>query len=106
MTRVTKAQADWLASVGSKPRRLTQYGDHPICPRCGHTGFDDWWHVLRDRPRLQPGGKLECGRCEKVFFIEGTPGNLWSVCYGLDDTDLALRANLRLPRPQALGGTP
>ena len=78
-----------------KPHKLTRYGRHPICPRCGWDQYDDWWHVLRDRRNLLPGGKLECGKCEKVFFIEGAPGNLFSSCFGLDETDLLLRSALQ-----------
>lgn len=96
---LSKQQTDWLASLGFGPRKLTRYGSEPICPRCGYTGFDDWWHVLRDRRGWQPGGKLECGHCEKSFFIEGTPGNLWSSCFGIDKTDLELRAHLVGARP-------
>lgn len=75
-----------------KPHRLIRSGSHPICPRCGWSEFDDWWHVLRDRRGLQPGGKLECGKCDKTFFIEGVPGNLFSTCFGLNETDRLLRS--------------
>lgn len=74
-----------------RAHRLTKYGAEPECPRCGHKGYDDWWHSLRERKGLQPGGKLQCGSCEKTFFIEGTPGNLFSSAFGLDDTDRLLR---------------
>lgn len=74
------------------PHKLIKYADHPICPRCGADGFDDWWHSLRERQALQPGGKLRCGWCEKTFFIEGTPGNLFSTAFGLDETDRVMRA--------------
>jgi ribosomal protein S27AE len=74
-----------------KARKLIRYGSEPECPRCGHKGYDDWWHVLRDRKGLQPGGKLQCGACEKTFFIEGTPGNLFSTAFGLNTSDLLLR---------------
>lgn len=75
-----------------KPHKLTRYAAEPVCPRCGHRGYDDWWHVLRDRKGMQPGGKLECGACEKAFFIEGTPGSLYSSAFGLDETDHLLRS--------------
>lgn len=65
--------------------KLIKYGTAPICPRCGWDCFDDWWHVLRDRTHLglHPGGKLVCGACEKLFFIEGKPGFVVSSCYGV-----------------------
>jgi ribosomal protein S27AE len=75
-----------------KPHKLVRYGSEPVCPRCGHQGYDDWWHVLRDRVGLQPGGKLQCGSCEKTFFIEGVPGNLFSTAFGLDETDRLMRS--------------
>lgn len=75
-----------------KPHRLVRYGAEPKCPRCGGEGFDDWWHVLRERKGLLPGGKLQCGYCEKTLFIEGVPGNVFSKAFGLDTTDRAMRA--------------
>ncbi len=75
-----------------KPHKLIKYGAEPECPRCGYQGYDDWWHVLRESPGRQPRGKLECGSCEKAFFIEGRPGDLFSTAFGLDDTDRQLRA--------------
>lgn len=63
--------------------RLIHVGNHPQCPRCDWDQFDDWWHALRLRPGLQPGGELRCGGCEKRFFIEGRPGNVISSCYGV-----------------------
>jgi hypothetical protein len=74
-----------------KARQLLRYGSEPQCPRCGHMGYDDWWHVLRGRKGQQPRGKLKCGACEKTFFIEGTPGSLFSTAFGLDTTDLLMR---------------
>lgn len=76
-----------------KPHRLERYGAEPKCPRCGHQGYDDWWHVLRVRTvGARPRGKLQCGSCEKAFFIEGVPGDLFSTAFGLDTTDLQMRA--------------
>lgn len=75
-----------------KPHSLITYGSEPKCPRCGHTGYDDWWHVLKERKYGSPRGKLECGSCERTFFIEGVPGNLFSKAFGLDDTDRLLRS--------------
>ena len=75
-----------------KPHKLIRLGQSPACPRCGWGQFDDWWHSLRDRKGLQPGGKLQCGGCEKAFFIEGVPGNVFSTAFGLDSTDRAMRA--------------
>lgn len=75
-----------------KAHKLMKYGSEPECPRCGFRGYDDWWHVLSERKGLQPGGRLRCGSCEKAFFIEGTPGNLFSSAFGLDETDRLLRA--------------
>lgn len=77
--------------IDTRPRKLIRYSVGPKCPRCGWDQFDDWWHVLKDRRGLQPGGQLECGGCEKVFFIEGTPGNLFSSCFGIDNTDRMIR---------------
>jgi hypothetical protein len=64
-------------------RRLLKIADHPICPRCEWDQFDDWWHALKERPKHQPGGRLTCGDCEKLFFIEGVPGNIFSSCFGV-----------------------
>lgn len=75
-----------------KPHKLLRYGTEPKCPRCDYVGFDDWWHVLRERVGLLPGGKLQCGSCEKTFFIEGVPGNVFSTAFGLDNADRALRS--------------
>ena len=62
--------------------KLLEVRDGPKCPRCGWDQFDDWWHVLRNRPKHRPGGKLEC-ECG-VFFIEGEPGSVvFSSCYGV-----------------------
>jgi hypothetical protein len=62
---------------------LSRYGDGPICPRCGWDQFDDWWHLLKDRLGLRPATTIECGGCEKTFFVEGTPGQAHSSCYGV-----------------------
>lgn len=75
-----------------RPHKLIRYGSEPECPRCGHKGYDDWGHVLRDRRGMQPAGKLQCGDCEKAFFIEGVPGSLYSTAFGLDATDRAMRS--------------
>jgi hypothetical protein len=75
-----------------KPHKLMKYGCEPKCPRCGYVGFDDWWHELRERVGHLPQGKLQCGSCEKTFFIEGVPGNLFSTAFGLDETDRLLRS--------------
>lgn len=63
--------------------RLIEISGSPICPRCGWDKFDDWWHNLRQRRGQQPGGHLKCGACDKLFFIEGIPGNVFSSCHGV-----------------------
>jgi len=62
---------------------LLELGTEPICPRCGYRGFDDWWHILKQHVGEQPHGRLKCGECEKIFTIQGSPGNVASSAYGV-----------------------
>jgi len=74
-----------------KAHQLWNYRSEPQCPRCNYVGFDDWWHVLRDRKGGAPRGKLICGSCDKLFFIEGVPGSVRSSAFGLSVFDLEMR---------------
>lgn len=70
---------------------ISAYGIEPICPRCAAVGFDDWWHVLKDRKSGVPSGRLDCPMCEKSFVIRGVPGDITSSSFGLDQTDILMR---------------